>query len=158
MSKKVFFGFVAILLGYIFISGNTYFKSQQPIVQAENEAYEKAKSEIDINGVEDFYMFTKEKTYYSIVSTNQEGRLIYFSYEPGTDYFKTGYGDEMVNETDALAIARYNLPEVEVKEARLGIEEDQFVWEVSFYAEDGSLGYHYIDATTGQWYETINNL
>lgn len=158
MSKKVFYSFVAILIGYIFISGNTYFRSQQPIVRAEKKVYEKAKSEIDINGVEEFYMFTKDKTYYSIVSTNKEGRLVYCSYDPKTDYFKSGYGDEMVNETDALAITRYNLPEAEVKEARLGVDEEQFVWEVSFYAEDGSLGYHYIDATTGQWYETINNL
>lgn len=159
MNKKIFYGFMLILVVYIYVAGSTYFKSQLPIIQAENAVMAKAEAELDLQKYEKLYLFTKgETTYYSIVAINQENRPVYFSYDPESEYTKFGYGDEMVNEIDALALARYNLPNVEVKEARLGIEDDQFVWEVSFYAEDGSLGYHYIDATTGQWYETINNL
>lgn len=50
------------------------------------------------------------------------------------------------------------MPDVNVRTANLGIENDTFVWEVSFTDADGRLGYHYINATTGEWYETINDL
>lgn len=149
---------VVMLLGYIFVTTSTYFKSQEPIVQGENMVVDKAKGQVDLQSIEDFHLYTKDKTFYSIEATNSEGRPIYFSYEPESDFTKLGYADEMVNEEDALALTRNELPDVEVQEARLGIENEIFIWEVSYFSEDGTLGYHYINAVTGQWYETINNL
>ena len=69
-----------------------------------------------------------------------------------------GFVDEMVNEDNAFSLTRYEMPDVNVRTANLGIENDTFVWEVSFTDADGRLGYHYINATTGEWYETINDL
>lgn len=158
MKRKLFSFFMAIMMIYLVATSYVYFTSQKPIAEAEAKTSRVAKDEAELSNISEFYTFTKDETYYSVIGENSEGRQVYFAYQPDTDYTKTGFVDEMVNEDNALSLTLYEMPDVEVRTANLGIENDTFVWEVSFTDADGNLGYHYINATNGEWYETINDL
>ncbi|OYQ66210.1 DUF5590 domain-containing protein [Aerococcus sp. 1KP-2016] len=157
MKRKLFSILMAIMVIYLVGTSYVYFSSQQPVAEAESKTTKLAK-EAGITNIQTFYVFNKDETYYSVLGENAEGRQVYFTYQPDTDYTKSGFMDEMVNEENALALTLYEMPNVKVRNANLGIENDTFVWEVSFTDEEGNLGYHYINATTGEWYETVNDL
>ncbi|AMB93438.1 cell wall elongation regulator TseB-like domain-containing protein [Aerococcus sanguinicola] len=157
MKKRFLYILIAILTLYIVLTNNVYFSSQKPLIDAE-DAVSQVAQDHKLSDIKDFYLFTKDETWYSVRAENEEGREVYLTYQPDSQTVHTGFVDEMVTEENAIALTQNELPEVEVKEARLGFDEKFFVWEVSFVDKDGNLGYHYINATNGTWYETINNL
>lgn len=146
-----------LLIGYVCFTSFTYLSSQVPLVKAENQVVKVARKE-NLKHIKDFYLFTKDETWLTVRAENAEGREVYFTYQPDKKISHQGFVDEMVTEENALALTRYEKPEVQVKEARLGYEDKYFVWEVSFIDEDGQLGYHYINAYNAVWYETIERL
>lgn len=157
MKRKLFSILIAVMAIYLVGTTYVYANSQQLVASAEAETKQEAK-EAGLTNISDFYVFNKDETYYALMGENSEGRQVYFAYQPESDYQKMGFVDEMVNEENAYSLTLYEMPDVEVRSANLGIENDTFVWEVSFRDENDRLGYHYINATTGQWYETINDL
>lgn len=157
MKRKLFSILIAVMAVYLVGTTYVYANSQQLVASAEAETKQEAK-EAGLTNISDFYVFNKDETYYALMGENSEGRQVYFAYQPESDYQKMGFVDEMVNEENAYSLTLYEIPDVEVRSANLGIENDTFVWEVSFRDENDRLGYHYINATTGEWYETINDL
>lgn len=157
MKRKLFSILIAVMVIYLVGSTYIYVNSQQMVASAEAETTKVAK-DVGLTNITDFYVFNKDETYYAVMGENSEGRQVYFAYQPDTEYQKMGFVDEMVNEDNAYSLTKYEMPDVNVRTANLGIENDTFVWEVSFTDADGRLGYHYINATTGEWYETINDL
>jgi uncharacterized protein YpmB len=157
MKRKLFSILIAVMAIYLVGTTYVYANSQQLVASAEAEAKQEAK-EAGLTNISNFYVFNKDETYYALMGENSEGRQVYFAYQPESDYQKMGFVDEMVNEENAYSLTLYEMPDVEVRSANLGIENDTFVWEVSFRDENDRLGYHYINATTGEWYETINDL
>lgn len=157
MKRKLFSTLIAVMVIYLVGSTYVYANSQQMVANAEAKTTQAAK-DAGLTNITDFYVFNKDETYYAVMGENSEGRQVYFAYQPDSDKQKMGFVDEMVNEDNAFSLTRYEMPDVNVRSANLGIENDTFVWEVSFTDADGRLGYHYINATTGEWYETINDL
>ncbi|KAA9300935.1 MULTISPECIES: DUF5590 domain-containing protein [Aerococcus] len=157
MRKKLLYILIAFLTLYILLTNNVYFSSQKPLIDAEDEVSQVAQDH-ELSAIKDFYLFTKDETWYSVRAENKDGREVYLTYQPDSKTVHKGFVDEMVTEENAIALTHNELPEVEVKEARLGFDDNFFVWEVSFVDKEGNLGYHYINATNGTWYETINNL
>ena len=43
-------------------------------------------------------------------------------------------------------------------QARLGKMDNRPVWEVTFKDQSGIMSYYYLDATDGEWIQTIANL
>ncbi|MCZ0717648.1 DUF5590 domain-containing protein [Aerococcus kribbianus] len=158
MKHKVINTLIFILFAYILSTGAVYFSSQKDIAQWEADTLALAENKAGLRQANNFYVFTKNKTYYTVSGENDEGQAIYFTYSPDDDQTYTANVDELVNEDNALALTRNDLGNVQVKTANIGIENGEYVWEVSFRDENGYLGYHYIDASDAQWYETINNL
>lgn len=157
MKRKLFSILIAIMV--IYLVGSTYvYANSQQMIAAEEVQTTKLAEDAGLHNITDFYVFNKDETYYSVKGENSDGREVYFSYQKDTDNTKSGFVDEMVNEENAYSLTLYEMPNVEVRTANLGVANDTFVWEVSFTDEEGNLGYHYINATNGEWYETINDL
>ncbi|MDO4681029.1 MAG: hypothetical protein Q4A55_07275 [Aerococcus sp.] len=158
MSKRLFnFLLGAVILINIAI-WSVYLNSQSFTAHAQAETLVKAEQESGVMWVDHFYILNKKSTSYTIVGPDKNKEEVFFSYDPETKKTKTTKAKGMVTEKNALSITQHDLPKAKVGEARLGVDNDQFVWEVSFTDEKGHLGYHYLKATNGEWYETINNL
>lgn len=158
MKRKFVNGIIVVLFIIIIFSTVTYFSSQKDIAKWEADTVQMAKKEAQMDKVTQFYVFTKDKTYYTVQGEDESGSEIYFTYSPDTKEKRIGVVSEMVNKENAIALTRNDLPDVTVENANIGVENDGYVWEVSFRDSNGALGYHYIDASDAQWYETINNL
>lgn len=156
--KRRLIHLLIILLGlYLIFSTRTYFRAQLPKVKAENEVTQVAKT-AGIDRIQKFYLYTKDDTWLTVLGKDKNGYEVYYTYQPQKKETHLGYVSEMVTEENALALTRQQLPDVTVKEARLGYGSDRFIWEVSFIDKQGNLGYHYINAENAVWLETINNL
>ncbi|AMB99720.1 hypothetical protein AWM75_06855 [Aerococcus urinaehominis] len=158
MKRKLTWAAIIILMVYIVATSHIFFSSQTSLVRAEQEAIAVAKNEAKLARLDEFYLYTKEQPYYTLIGANDQGELIYFAYLPQEKSSKQAKADQFITEDDAMAIAQNDLGQVKLLTARLGLENERFIWEVSFEDEQGQLGYHYIRADNGQWYETINNL
>ncbi|MCI7240142.1 cell wall elongation regulator TseB-like domain-containing protein [Aerococcus suis] len=158
MTRKIINIIIAILFIYILGTSALYFTTQKDVAHWEAETTKMAKNEANLKNVRRFYVFTTDKTYYTVEGNNKNNEKIYFTYSPDTKKKTQTKADKLVNHENALSLARHNLPDATVKEANIGLEDGEYVWEVSFRDKNGALGYHYIDASDAQWYETINNL
>ncbi|MDO4670799.1 MAG: DUF5590 domain-containing protein [Aerococcus sp.] len=158
MSKKLFNFLLGIVAVIMIAMWGVYLSSQSLPAHAQAETFAQAKAKAGIRQVDQFYILNKKETTYTIIGPNKDHQQMLFAYDPKTKQTKSVKANGMVTEQNALAITKHDLPKVKVGEARLGVDNDQFVWEVSFTDEKGQLGYHYLKATSGEWYETINNL
>lgn len=158
MNKKVFnvlLGIVAVITLAIW---GVYLSSQSLPAHAQAETFAKAKATAGVKSIDDFYILNKQDTTYALIGHDKNHKPVFFAYNPQTKQTKTTSAEGMVSEKNALAITQHDLPKAKVGEARLGLDREAFVWEVSFTDEKGHLGYHYLKATNGEWYETINHL
>ena len=158
MTRRLANAFLVCLIIINFGLFTIFFNSQKPIIQEEKQLMTMAREDIGLKNMGKFYVLNKDHTTYTIQGENDQGELIYYAYQPDTNKKITGKVNELVNEQEAKSLTLNNVSTQEVKEARIGIEDDQLVWEVSFINQDGHLGYHYINAASGHWYETIDKL
>lgn len=158
MKHKLANGCLLILGLIIFGMLTIFINSQKEVNKIEKQVTTLAREEVGLKGVDKLYIFNRDQSSYTVKGKNKDGETIYFAYQPETDEKLTEKEDKLVNEYEALSLTLNALGNVKVKEARLGIDNKQWVWEVSLYNEDGDLGYHYINAVNGHWVETVKNL
>lgn len=154
--------FVYILLGIVIVLNigiwGIYIQSQSFPAKAQSKAQAVAEKQYSLDQLEKFYMFNRSQTTYTILGKKTDGTEIYVVYQPETKASQEIPAKQVISEDQALAIASYDLPNATVREATLGMDGEQLSWEVSFKDKDGQIGYHYLNATDGMWYETVNDL
>ena len=147
---------IAVVLLFLF---SVFIFSQRPIEQAREETTNLINIDHPIEETTEFYLLTTpEETYFSLEFTTTDNEPMYgiVARDSGeTVYYNY---NELITNEDALAITVNDLNPTEVQQARLGLVEDEPVWEVTYIDEDSTMGYYYISAKDGSWIQTISNL
>ena len=65
---------------------------------------------------------------------------------------------EIVTEDEAKSIAQAEVTPTEVLEARIGVADEEPIWEVSYLDKNGQLGYYILSANTGQLVKEYKNI
>lgn len=153
---------VYILLGIVIVLNigmwGIYIQTQSFPAKAQSEAESVAEAQYGVTNLEDFYIFNRNETTYTVRGKKDDGAEVYVMYQPEKEASQEIPVDQIISENQALSIASYDLKDASVREAMLGIDGEQLSWEVSFIDNEGRLGYHYLRAEDGTWYETINDL
>lgn len=143
-----------ILVVLLFI----YSQSTSGIVQAEEETVDLVSLDYSVEEVNKFYWFTSEESYFSLDFVDSEGNRIYaIIAQDGGDI---EYFDEtqIITQQDAMSITMNDNEPLEILNARLGMLDDQPVWEVTYRESNNTLTYYYLDAADGVWVQTIANI
>lgn len=151
-------GLIIVMFSIIIGSVVLYRRSVGPYNQAKQEASVIAQREADLVNVEEFYWYNGSETYFSLIGDNEEGEGIVVIIRQEGGQVMTFPLDEVYPETDAIRqVINEKSPE-RILQARIGIEEESPVWEVSYRNESGRIGYYIMDLETGEWIRTIDNI
>ena len=144
----ILFSLIVALLLIILFSAIFYIRASRPMRQAKEEAIQLAKEHVDIQRVDQFYWFTREETYFSLVGETEAGKNVVVIIP------KTGEKLLVFDEKDGLtqqqtrAVVQELAPEERKKKITLGMFNDQVVWEVMTKGND-ELHYYLIDFKDG---------
>lgn len=133
-------------------------RSLSPYNQAKAETTELASRRANLAEADEFYWFNGNETYFTITGTDTEGTPVIVIVE------QDGGAIEVLNQADTISkqeaieqtIGREE-PQ-ELLEARIGMYNDNPIWEVSFKQENGNIGYAIFSLTSGEWIRTIKNI
>ena len=132
--------------------------AQRPYKQAKLEAFELAKQKGDIQTPNHFYWYNGEETYFSVTGTssNQEELVVFIQQDTGKVFVYPGAG--MITKEEAISrVVEDKRPE-KILEARMGLLNNEPIWEVSYKQQNGRLGYYVLSMETGQWISNIENI
>ncbi|GCF92915.1 peptidase [Enterococcus florum] len=128
-------------------------RANQPRQQAKNEAIQIAKQQTNLKTVENFYWFNREKTYFTVVGQDAEGKELAVIIPKSDQQIHVVKLSEGLSEKSARDRVSQEQPDLSIKQAALGLFEDQAVWEVTGKAANGSIEYYLLSFKDGQ---TIN--
>lgn len=151
----------SILLLFILIvsSYTIFFRSQQPLVQAEKEAKKIAEEVADVDYIKDFYWYNgTDETYFTVEGFTESMDHVYVVIKQNGGDTLLLDADEVVTEEEAKSILQAQKDPFEILEARIGIEEDTPFWEIAYKNDDGSMGYLLISVYTGETIREYNDI
>lgn len=150
---------LAVVMSFVLVCSITLLTiSQEPIKKAEKETIIIAKEAAGLVTVSDFYWYNRDKTYFSVVGSNKDDEEIMVIVTKDGGATTILNQDEFITEKQAKELTREAKGSVDILEARIGLEGDIPIWEVSYKEENGRLGYYVLTAKSGKWVSNIENI
>jgi len=135
-----------------------FMQSQARINQAEEETVNLIKYDFNVDKINKFYWVTTDNTYFSLDFIDDEG-VQHFAIvaKDGGDiqYFSE---NEIISEQDANDLTINETSMTNIIQTRLGLLNNEPVWEVTLKNDNNTLTYYYVNALTGLWVKTISNI
>lgn len=148
---------IIILLLIILFSSVFYIRSSRPMRQARQEATELAKEYANMEEVEDFYWFTREETFFSVVGKDKEQREVIAIIPKSGEKVTILNQSDGLNEEEVNKIVSKEYPEETIKKTTLGMVDNQPVWEVMTKGTHGN-NYYLLAFKDGEEIKVIENI
>lgn len=138
------------LILFLVLLGIILFQSSSPMRKAKNQAIKISEEVANISKVEDFYWFTRDKTYFTVVGTDDknEGKIVLLP-QDGSEALVMNQKDGLTGD-DAIQVVLDTKETKKIKKISLGMYDKKPVWEVVATAKDNSLSYYLIDFKEGK--------
>lgn len=151
LKKWLIISAVLILCCIGFVAG-AYFKALQPKNNAADIAFEKAKAEVDMKTMDEFYLYHGLDSY-SIVSGTTKGGQKMIVWFPDNHREKVVVMNASSGKTkeDILSIVQQKTNIDKIISVKLGMENSVPLWEVTYKNKSGKYNYDYYDFKTGEW-------
>ncbi|KFN90534.1 DUF5590 domain-containing protein [Tetragenococcus muriaticus] len=124
------FAISMVLLFIIFFSIIFYIRASRPMRQARQEAEEIAEEYANIDTVDDFYWFTREETYFTVMGRDEDDRALAVIVPQSGDRVTVEEQSEGLSEQEARQAVLQEHENETVEKASLGMVDDTPVWEV----------------------------
>lgn len=145
---------LVLIFGVTFITT----RSLSPYKEAEAATIELAERRADLAKADDFYWYNDVETYFTITGTDTEGTPIVVIVQQDGGAIEVFEEEEIISKQEAIQVAYDEEEPVKILEARIGIKDEEPVWEVSYRQETGHVGYVYVSLTSGEWLQTTKNI
>ena len=129
VNKKFYFWSTITIIVLLIILG--YAKAQSPQVQAKKEAYLVAKKYGNVRKAEDFYVFNRKQTYYTIYGTNKRGQEVYVITSQNGKKVNIYAQDKGISVNKAKNIVKVERNPKKITKTSLGLVNNKPVWEVT---------------------------
>lgn len=138
------------LILFLVLLGIILFQSSSPMRKAKNQAIKISEEVANISKVEDFYWFTRDKTYFTVVGTDDKNEeKIVLLPQDGSEALVMNQKDGLTGD-DAIQVVLDTKETKKIKKISLGMYDKKPVWEVVATAKDNSLSYYLIDFKEGK--------
>nr|WP_244244675.1 DUF5590 domain-containing protein [Marinilactibacillus kalidii] len=135
-----------------------YRRSVATYNDTEEQAIAFAIDHSDIVTASEFYWYNDSETYFTVVGeTEQNERLIVIKNQETEEIISLNEADTL-SKQQAVQMTREARQPKKILEARIGIDDDRPVWEVSYRNQNGRLGYYILSLEDGEWIRTIDNI
>lgn len=156
--KKFFLGLAVFLVAVIIGAVVVYTKSVALYNESEEQAFDYAITNSDIVVPEEFYWYNDKETYFTVVGqTEQNEELVVLINQDNGEVTSIPI-EETISKQEAIQLTKQARQPDKILEARIGMDNEIPVWEVSYRNENGRLGYYILALKDGEWLKTINNI
>lgn len=158
LNRKTVSVLTAIFLVLLISILGVFMQSQARINQAEEETVNLVKYDFNVDKINKFYWVTTDNTYFSLDFIDDEGvhHFAIVAQEGGDiQYFSE---NEIISEQDANDLTINETSMTNIIQTRLGLLNNEPVWEVTLKNDNNTLTYYYVNALTGLWVKTISNI
>lgn len=156
--KKFFIGLTVFLIMLIIGSIVLYRRSVAPYNNSKEEAFEYATTHSDIITPEEFYWYNDTETFFTVVGkTEEDTELVVLINQDNGDVTSIPI-EETISKQSAIQKTREARQPDKILEARIGMDNNIPIWEVSYRNENGRLGYYILSLEDGEWLRTIDNI
>ncbi|MGE6488807.1 DUF5590 domain-containing protein [Paenisporosarcina sp. NPDC076898] len=159
MKKWVIFISVFILSLSLCISLFVLWKAGQPFKSAKQDAEQVAISEKKLSEVTDSQVYSSSNTYITVLGKDENGeeKAVFI---PSSQKLKIQevLMKDGISKKEAIKAVEDEFEVKEVLHSKLGWEQKQAVWEITFLNENDKLNYVYLFFDNGKWWKRILNL
>lgn len=146
------------ILAIILILWISFAIANHPRQEQRREAISMARKYAHVNHVNGFYVYNREKTYYTVTGKNRHNQqvLVMIPQKGGNiTVIKQSHG--ITNQQARQVVKSQEKPRKILRSAP-GYFNDKIVWEVTYVNQKGALCYDLINFKTGKFVQQIDNL
>jgi uncharacterized protein YpmB len=160
MKKWVTFISVFIVTLTLFISLIVLWNAGQPFSNQENIAKQIALSEKKLAQVSGAEVYSGTKSYVTVfgIDENGEDKAVFIPNGKKNQPIEEVLLKEGITEEQALKVVEDEFQVQQILHTKLGWEDSNAVWEITFLNENDKLNYVYVLFENGKWWKRILNL
>lgn len=156
--KKIFIGLAVFLIMLIAGTIVLYRRSVAPYNNSKNQAFEYAMTHSEIITPEEFYWYNDSETFFAVVGKTEEETELVVLINQDNGETTSIPAEETITKQQAIQRTREARQPEKILEARIGMDNNTPIWEVSYRNENGRLGYYILNLEDGEWLKTIDNI
>ncbi|KYD09237.1 DUF5590 domain-containing protein [Heyndrickxia sporothermodurans] len=143
--KKWIIGLCLLLLIVLGFSVNVYYQSTKPINKAESLAKKKAKEKANLVSMDQFYVYNGKESYYITVGKQKNGeKIAVWIPEKNSERVTIEKMSDGLSKQDAINKLKEKETPKKILGSRLGMLNNEPVWEISYLDQSSRLNYAYI--------------
>lgn len=160
MKKWFIFISVFILSLSLCISLFVIWKAGQPFSTEKDKAEHLAVEEKKLSLVTDSQVYSGSTTYITVNGTDEKGRekAVFIPTSGKNQVIEEVMLNDGISKKQAIQTVQDEFKVKEVLHTKLGWEQDNAVWEITFLNENDKLNYVYLSFENGKWMKRILNL
>lgn len=133
-------------------------QATSPYRQARKEAIAVSKDISDMTKVDDFYWYTREQSYFTVVGENEqsEKKLVVIP-EDGKEAIVIPANKGITAPEAVQKVLDLNETK-RIKKIAFGLTNNKPIWEITAQSNEEGLSYYLVDFTNGEIIETVKNV
>ncbi|EXJ22425.1 hypothetical protein ADIAL_2011 [Alkalibacterium sp. AK22] len=156
--KKVLISLIIVMS--VILAGGSFllYRSIQPHSRARRDTIAFVSERTSLQEAQDFFWYNGEETFLTVTGINEEGvERIYIVQQDGGQILSLSKENTLSKE-QAIQMTKESRQPDRILNARIGMQDDTPIWEISYRNQNNRLGYFIIDLRTGEWIRTIDNI
>lgn len=160
MKRWIIFISVFILSLGLVISLFVIWKAGQPFSDEKDKAEQLVLSEKKLTDVTDSEIYSGTTTYVTVSGNDVEGngKAVFIPITGKDVAIEEVLLKDGISQKQAMEAVQNEFEVKEVLHTKLGWEQDNAVWEITFLNENDKLNYVYLSFETGKWWKRILNM
>lgn len=160
MKRWIIFISVFILSLSLVISLFVIWKAGQPFSDEKDKAEQLVLSEKKLTEVTDSEIYSGTNTYVTVSGNDVEGngKAVFIPITGKNVAIEEVLLKDGISQKQAIEAVQNEFEVKEVLHTKLGWEQDNAVWEITFLNENDKLNYVYLSFENGKWWKRILNM
>lgn len=145
--------FLIVALGMIIL-----IKANQPYARAKKEAVELAEKYAKLDHADEFYWYSRDHSYFSLVGTDTKGKKIIVIIPKSGEKVTVFNQADGINKAQAIKTITDKKHPYKILKVTLGMEQDEPVWEITTENEKKELSYYLLSFESGEIIKETENM
>lgn len=154
--RMIIWGIIALILVVIW---GFYMIAQMPYRQARSEAFQLAERYAKVDNIDNFYIYNRKQTYYTIEGENNNHQEVYVVIPKKANRVDIYDKSKGITQKEAQQIVKQQLKSKTIIKAVFGMRDGKIpIWEVAYKNEQNNLCYAQVAFKDGNILQNITNM
>lgn len=150
---------IGIIILILLIVWGFYMVAQLPYREAKSESFQMAAKYAKVDNIENFYIYNRNSTYYTIEGKNNDNQDVYVVIPKKGNKVNIYEKSKGISQKSAENTIKQNYQPKKIVKTVFGMKNGGTpLWEVAYQNKDGNLCYAQVAFKTGKVLQNITNM